>query len=109
VFPDAVAEPSTSDEVQELLAWAQENGALVIPYGGGTSVAGHSTPPKAEQPDLTLSLRNMNTLLAYDKDSQLATFAAGANGREIEQQLAELGYCLGHYPQSWELSTVGGW
>lgn len=109
VFPDAVAEPSTSDEVQELLAWAQENGALVIPYGGGTSVAGHITPPKAEQPVLTLSLRNMNTLLAFDKDSQLATFGAGANGPEIEQQLAELGYCLGHYPQSWELSTVGGW
>lgn len=109
VFPDGVAEPSTSAEVQELLAWAQEHGVLVIPYGGGTSVAGHITPPKASQPVLTLSLRNMNTLLAFDKDSQLATFAAGANGPEIEQQLTELGYCLGHYPQSWELSTLGGW
>lgn len=109
IFPDGVAEPSSNEEVQELLAWAQEHAVLVIPYGGGTSVAGHITPPNVNSPVLTLSLRSMNKLLHFDKDSQLATFGAGANGPEVEQQLAELGYCLGHYPQSWELSTIGGW
>ena len=41
LFPDGVAEPSTSEQVRELLAWAQGQGVQVIPYGGGTSVAGH--------------------------------------------------------------------
>src|SRR5699024_8717598 len=109
VFPDGVAEPESSAEVQEILTWALEHNVIVIPYGGGTSVAGHITPPQFEQPVLTLSLRKMNKLLHFDAESQLATFGAGTNGPELEGQLAELGYCLGHYPQSWELSTVGGW
>src|SRR5699024_6782584 len=101
--------PNSSAEVAELLRWAELNNVVVIPYGGGTSVAGHITPPVSERPVLTISLRNMNTLLHVDQESQLATFGAGVNGPELEQQLTELGYCLGHFPQSWELSTLGGW
>lgn len=108
-FPDGVATPSNSAEVAELLRWASLHNVLVIPYGGGTSVAGHITPPAVERAVLTLSLRNMNQLLRFDKESQLATFGAGVNGPELEHQLTKLGYCLGHYPQSWELSTLGGW
>jgi len=109
IFPDGVALPNSSAEVAELLRWAELNNVVVIPYGGGTSVAGHITPPVSERPVLTISLRNMNTLLHVDQESQLATFGAGVNGPELEQQLTELGYCLGHFPQSWELSTLGGW
>ena len=109
VFPDGVAEPKNSHQVQELLQWAMQNNIQVIPYGGGTSVAGHITPQASSQPILTLSLARMNMLLSLDKTSQIARFGAGTAGPEVEKQLAEHGFLLGHFPQSFELSTVGGW
>ncbi|MDX1803731.1 MAG: FAD-binding oxidoreductase [Alcanivorax sp.] len=109
VFPDGVAEPQDSQQVRELLDWALANNVVVIPYGGGTSVAGHINPPSLDQPVLTLSLARMNQLMDLDNESQIATFGAGTPGPLVEQQLRERGYMLGHYPQSWELSTIGGW
>lgn len=109
VFPDGVARPESSEQVRELLDWARAHDVRVIPYGGGTSVAGHINPPAGESPVLTLSLERLNRLLELDRESQLATFGAGTAGPELERQLAEHGYRLGHYPQSWELSTLGGW
>lgn len=108
-FPDGVAEPENSDQVRELLDWAAGQDIIVIPYGGGTSVAGHINPQASDKPILTLSLARMNTLLDLDHESQIATFGAGTPGPLVEQQLKEKGYTLGHFPQSWELSTVGGW
>lgn len=109
IFPDGVAQPENSQQVQELLQWAVQNNIQVIPYGGGTSVAGHITPQASSQPILTLSLARMNKLISLDKTSQIARFGAGTPGPELEQQLAEQGFVLGHFPQSFELSTVGGW
>ncbi|MFO0694946.1 MAG: FAD-binding oxidoreductase [Polyangiales bacterium] len=108
-FPDGVASPTTSDEVRSLLEWAKEEDVVVIPYGGGTSVAGHINPEASEKPVLTLSLARMNRLLHLDRQSQIATFGAGTQGPALEEQLAQHGYTLGHFPQSFELSTVGGW
>ncbi len=108
-FPDGVARPESSDEVRELLDWAREQGVSVIPYGGGTSVVGHVNPPEGEAPVLTLSLARMNRLLELDRESRVATFGAGVTGPELEAQLREHGYMLGHFPQSWEFSTLGGW
>lgn len=108
-FPDGVAEPETSDQVRELIDWARDNHVALIPYGGGTSVVGHINPPALKTPVLTLSLAKMNRLLHLDRESQIATFGAGTNGPSLEAQLREHGYLLGHFPQSWELSTVGGW
>lgn len=108
-FPDGVAFPETSAQVAELLRWAEAQDVIVIPYGGGTSVAGHINPLPGRKPVLTLSLAKMSQLLHLDRESQLATFGAGANGPQVEEQLRPLGYVLGHFPQSWELSTIGGW
>ena len=108
-FPDGVAFPETSEDVQEILKYAQEKNLIVIPYGGGTSVCGHITPEESDNPIITVAMSRMNKLMALDKESQLATFGAGTLGPDVEAQLAKEGYTLGHYPQSWELSTVGGW
>jgi alkyldihydroxyacetonephosphate synthase len=108
-FPDGVAFPETSEEVQQLLQYARDNNAAVIPYGGGTSVAGHINPQQSEKPVLTIDMGQMKQLLNLDIESRLAVFGAGVCGPELEQQLQEKGYTLGHYPQSWELSTLGGW
>lgn len=107
--PDGVAYPATDEEVRAWFDYARQSGARLIPYGGGTSVAGHVTPRAQDAPTLTLDLSSMNRLTGLDETSRLATFEAGASGPQIEQQLAAHGYTLGHYPQSWELSTVGGW
>src|SRR5690554_211735 len=108
-FPDAVAFPETSDEVAELLQLADQQNIDLIPYGGGTSVAGHINPQASERPVLTVSMARMNRLMDLDKESQIATFGAGTPGLLLEQLLRTEGYTLGHFPQSFELSTVGGW
>ena len=109
VFPDGIAYPATREDVRALLTYAGEAGATVIPYGGGTSVVGHITPNANEKPVLTIDLRRMNRLLSLDKESQIATFGAGAAGPDVEAQLRAKGYTLGHFPQSFEFSTLGGW
>jgi alkyldihydroxyacetonephosphate synthase len=108
-FPDGVAFPQSDEEVRELLQYARSAGALVIPYGGGTSVVGHINPPETGAPVLTLSLEKMTRLLDLDKASRLATFQAGVAGPQLEAQLKLYGYTLGHFPQSFEYSTLGGW
>jgi alkyldihydroxyacetonephosphate synthase len=109
VFPDAVAFPESSDEVRSLLQYAAKHELDVIPYGGGTSVVGHINPEDTGRPVLTIDMTRMDKLMSLDKESQIATFGAGTIGPQVEAQLASEGYTLGHYPQSWELSTIGGW
>lgn len=108
-FPDGVATPANSAEVRLLLDYARAQGITVIPYGGGTSVAGHINPLAGDKPVLTLSLARLNSLIHFDAASQIATIGAGANGPLVEALLNPLGYTLGHFPQSYELSTLGGW
>ncbi|AKX50555.1 FAD-binding oxidoreductase [Thiopseudomonas alkaliphila] len=109
LFPDGVAFPESPAEVRELLAWAAQAQIVLIPYGGGTSVAGHINPLPDQRPVITVSLARIKQLLDLDPLSCVATIGPGANGPEVESQLRAKGYTLGHFPQSWELSTVGGW
>ena len=106
--PDGVAYPQSAQDVRDLLAYAQQHGAAVIPQGGGTSVAGHLTAP-AGVPSLAVNMTRMRQLLYLDTESQLATFGAGVFGPDLEAQLRARGYTLGHFPQSFEYSTLGGW
>jgi alkyldihydroxyacetonephosphate synthase len=108
-FPDGVALPKSDAEVHELLLLASHNGWQVIPYGGGTSVAGHINPLPGTRPVLTLDMSRLNKLISLDQTSRLAWFEAGITGPELEKQLNASGFSLGHFPQSFELSTLGGW
>ncbi len=108
-FPDGVAHPTTTEEIEELLSFAEMNNIIVIPYGGGTSVVGHLHIPEGDRPVLSLSLRHLNRLTVLDTRSLLATFEAGVLGPEIEAQLRPKGLTLGHYPQSFDYSSLGGW
>jgi alkyldihydroxyacetonephosphate synthase len=108
-FPDGVAYPTTADDVAALLVYVAETGARAIPYGGGTSVVGHINPEPGERPVLTINMRRLNQLARLDVTNRLATFGAGVAGPELEAQLRARGYTLGHFPQSFEFSTLGGW
>lgn len=108
-FPDAIVYPETHDEVATILAAAADQGCMVIPYGGGTSVVGHLTVPDTDQPVLSVDLSRLNRLLDLNTESRLARFGAGVAGPDLEAQLRAQGYMLGHLPQSFEYSTLGGW
>src|SRR3546814_869547 len=88
---DAVARPSSHEEAADALAEAQQLGAIVIPYGGGTSVVGHLNVPDVDRPVVNISFERMNRLLAFDEKSQLATFGAGTPGpQRSEEHTSEL-------------------
>ena len=108
-FPDGVVYPASEQEVRALLEYARKAGVRLIPYGGGTSVVGHINPLPSGVPVLTIDLSRLDRLLKLDETSHLATFEAGVSGPEIENQLNIRGYTLGHFPQSFEFSTLGGW
>ncbi|MCF8143182.1 MAG: FAD-binding oxidoreductase [Deltaproteobacteria bacterium] len=108
-FPDGVAFPTTAQEVEALLGLASERDIVIIPYGGGTSVVGHLTVPATDRPVLSLSLERLNRLVSMDPRSRLAVFEAGVRGPDLEAQLRAHGFTLGHYPQSFEYATLGGW
>jgi alkyldihydroxyacetonephosphate synthase len=108
-FPDGVAHPSHAAELETVLRLAGAQHWLVIPYGGGTSVVGHLEVPAGDRPVLSVSLSRLCRLVHLDPVSRLATFEAGVRGPDLEAQLRGHGFTLGHYPQSFEYSTLGGW
>lgn len=107
--PDAVAHPASAAEVEALLAACSAGDVRVIPWGGGTSVTGGVNPEPGERPTLTVDLGGLAGLLDLDEASELATFGAGTLGPAVEAALAPHGLTLGHFPQSFEHSTLGGW
>lgn len=108
-LPDRVAYPADVDELETLLSRAAASDLRVIPWGGGTSVTGGVNALPGSRPIVTVDLQRLSGLQALDPVSGLATFGAGTPGPRVEADLAPHGLTLGHFPQSWELSTVGGW
>ena len=108
--PDAVAYPADADEVAALLELAEERGLTVVPFGGGTSVVGGVTGERAgERPVVTLDLRRLDRMLHLDSTSRTATFQPGIRGPQVEAALHPHGLTLGHYPQSHQQATLGGY
>jgi alkyldihydroxyacetonephosphate synthase len=109
--PDAVARPREEAEVERVLEWAADVDAAVIPFGGGTSVVGGVEPRVggAYAGAVALDLTALDRVLEVDAVSGAARIQAGALGPSLEQQLAPHGLTLRHFPQSFQLSTLGGW
>ncbi|HMJ02607.1 MAG TPA: FAD-binding oxidoreductase [Conexibacter sp.] len=109
--PDVVARPRDEAEVEQVLAWAAAVGAAVIPFGGGTSVVGGVEARVGDRYAgvVTLSLAALDRVLEVDAVSGAARIQAGALGPRLEEQLAPHGLTLRHFPQSFQLSTLGGW
>lgn len=107
--PDAVARPADSASVAALLTAAARHSWTLVPYGGGSSVVGGVTVCPSDRPVVTVDLAGTAGLHRLDETSGLATFGAGTFGPALEAALQPHGLTLGHYPQSFEGSTVGGW
>lgn len=107
--PDAVVRPGGHADVAAVLAWAVEHHVAVVPFGGGTSVTGGLAARRDGYAGLvSLDLVRMKSLLAVDPVSMTATLEPGLRGPEAEALLAEHGLTLGHYPQSFEYASIGG-
>src|SRR5215213_6700495 len=108
--PDAVVYPGSADEVAAVLRACAQQQVAVVPFGGGTSVVGGVEPYRGRFPAVVaLDLARLDRLVAVDPVSLTATVQAGMTGPALEETLAEHELTLGHFPQSFEFSTVGGW
>ncbi|WP_405576825.1 FAD-binding oxidoreductase [Streptomyces sp. NBC_01092] len=105
--PAAVVLPATHDDVLAVLRACAEHGLAVVPFGGGTSVVGGLAPSRRGA-FVALDLRRMDALLAVDPVSRTATLQPGLRGPQAEALLAEHGFTLGHFPQSFEWASIGG-
>ena len=108
--PDAVVYPADATQVRAVLDACAVADIAVVPFGGGTSVVGGVEPERGgHKAVIALDLGRMTRLRDLDERSQLARLEPGLRGPEVEHVLRERGFTLGHYPQSFEYATVGGW
>lgn len=107
-LPAAVARPGNEEELDALLAAASREGLRLLPWGGGTSVTG-ALSLAGDRPTVVADLERLAGLHHLDARSGLATFGAGTFGPALEAALEPHGLSLGHFPQSFECSTLGGW
>jgi alkyldihydroxyacetonephosphate synthase len=108
--PDVVVRPGGEDQVVAAVRAAVDADAVVIPFGGGTNISGSLEAPEGEtRPVISVDLGRMNRVLAIDEASRLARVQAGVLGPHLETQLNALGWTVGHFPDSFTHSTLGGW
>jgi len=109
-LPDVVVRPGDEDEVAAVLRVALDADAVLIPFGGGTSISGSLEASADERRTVvSLDLSRLSRVLAVDEASRLARIQAGAFGPDLEWQLNAQGWTLGHFPDSFTHSTLGGW
>jgi alkyldihydroxyacetonephosphate synthase len=107
---DAVVEPASVAGVEALMQWADREGIALIPRSGGTSVVGGLDPLlNGHRAAIVVSVRRLCRPGVVRPDQQLASFEAGILGPELETHLRRYGLTLGHFPQSFERSALGGW
>jgi alkyldihydroxyacetonephosphate synthase len=104
-LPSCVVRPTRTEEVVEVLSWADRTRTPVVCFGGGSGVC------RAVAPDggIALDMRGMGEILDVDEKSRVVTVQAGVGGGDLAAALAGRGFLMGHQPQSMSISTVGGW
>lgn len=109
--PDWVFYPEREEQIVALYRFCERDSIALVPYGGGTSVVGgvELSPEGRFRGTACVDMTRMNALLEIDLVSRAARIQAGATGPRIASLLEPHGVSLRHYPQSYELSTLGGW
>lgn len=107
--PDAVVQPGSHAEVARVLEICAAHRVAAVPFGGGTSVVGGLAPRRDPyRAVIAIDLRRMDRLVGVDAESRLATFEPGVRAPQAEALLRDHGFTLGHYPQSYEWASIGG-
>ncbi|QGF23221.1 FAD-binding oxidoreductase [Raineyella fluvialis] len=107
---DVVVYPADETQVQAVVDACVEADAVLIPFGGGSNIVGALEPmPTERRTVVSVDLGRMAKVLEIDDESGLARIQAGALGPQIEEQLGRRGWTMGHFPDSFTHSTLGGW
>ena len=104
--PACVVQPADTADVVAVVNACRESVTPLVPFGLGSGVCGGI---KVDPSTVLLDLSTMDRTKEIDIDNLTATFEAGVRGTDAEAAMAKRGLMLGHYPQSIDLSTVGGW
>ena len=108
--PDLVVFPAEEAQVRSLIDAAARFDVCLIPFGGGTNVTEALRCPSSERRAIiSVDLGRLNRICWIDPVNRTANIQAGATGRQIAAQLRAYGFTLGHEPDSFEFSTLGGW
>jgi alkyldihydroxyacetonephosphate synthase len=103
----AIVRPSSVDQVADTLRLCDGSGVPVTTAAGRSGVCGASVPLHG---GVLLDLTGITGLVDVDDESLLLRVRAGTFGDVLEDELrATHSVTLGHWPQSVQLSTVGGW
>ena len=106
--PDAVVMPPDAEALRRVIEVCAAEGVAIVPFGGGTSVVGGVEPLRGSHSRLiSLDLGALRDVIV-DERSLTARLGAGLRGPEAEAALARSGLTLGHFPQSFEYATIGG-
>jgi alkyldihydroxyacetonephosphate synthase len=107
--PDAVVFPASHQQVRAVLDVCAQAEVAVVPFGGGTSVVGGVDPLRGRfEAVVSLDLGQMDRVVSIDERSLTAQLEPGLRGPEVEAALGIHGLTLGHFPQSFEYATLGG-
>ena len=107
---DVVVRPGSEDEVTQILEAVIEHDAVLIPFGGGSSISGSLEPePEETRPVVSVDVGRLDKVLSVDAASRTARVQAGVFGPALEEQLGAQGWTFGHFPDSFTHSTLGGW
>jgi alkyldihydroxyacetonephosphate synthase len=107
--PDLVVYPESENDVLVTLRAAAHHDVMVIPFGGGSNISGCLERMETRRMAVSLDMRRMRRVLAVDAESFTARAEAGVFGPDLEEQLGTHGMTLGHFPDSFLHSTLGGW
>ena len=108
--PDCVVFPENEEDVAAIVSAAHEQGVVLIPFGGGSNIAGCLEPRDRDgRMVVSLDMCRMHKVLEVDQRSLTARIQPGVYGQHMEDQLLEHGVTLGHFPDSFLHSTLGGW
>lgn len=109
-FPDGVLRLQRAEDLTLLFQEAGHFEITLIPFGGGTGVVGGTEcVGSVVRPILVVDVKALNRLIDLDTVSMTAKFETGILGPDLEKALNAKGFTLGHFPQSFEFSTLGGW
>ena len=113
--PDAVVYPDTAEQIEKLVAFSVREKIPLYVYGGGSSV---TRGVECVKGGISLDMRlRYNKILSFNETDQTITVQSGLSGPALEAALndavnrfgAKRAYTCGHFPQSFEYSSVGGW
>jgi len=105
-WPGVIVRAHSTNDVAATLRVAEGHRVAVTAQGGRSGVVGGAVPAPGA---IALDLTGLNKIVALDELSCTVRVQAGVFGPDLERFVRARGYTVGHFPQSFDLATVGGW